>query len=443
MCSWSCYRFFLCMFVWLILNALNDSSRGTLKDSHESISDHSRSNDNLSSVSNEGAGVAVGVKDKLQELFALLVAGTATGSLAGVLRAAIGVQDLSEDTSTFCLFPISIIFLGLLIRVISVRLIQGKSHLKGWKIGVVIFDGFIVSSLLAIAMTTKLPPAVRWDGTISDNQLLWIPMGVVLGFLWGISFGGVRIIASYAMNSFFRSVDSGSNETEIGKANDLGAGFQSKTHLSRDLGSTSVEFDHTGDRFSTRRQLGGRPCSCCLAAPTLVAFLFFGLMASLNMCSYEKDDKDRHELPPGCPKNCEGADLTRFRLVEIDFSDTNLVRARLTNADLERANLRGAVLTDALMLRVDLRGADLSEADFSGADLRRAILLNAKFENTVLRGAYLGNATLQDLDLSTADLKDADLRDAAYNSKTIWPPGFDVQAAGLRIDEPEPRNRDD
>ena len=40
---------------------------------------------------------------------------------------------------------------------------------------------------------------------------------------------------------------------------------------------------------------------------------------------------------------------------------------------------------------------------------------------------------LQDLDLSTAEFQGADLRGASYSQRTVWPPGFDVEEAGMYL----------
>lgn len=61
------------------------------------------------------------------------------------------------------------------------------------------------------------------------------------------------------------------------------------------------------------------------------------------------------------------------------------------------------------------------------ADLRYANLRNANLRNANLRDANLRNANLYN-----AILYNANLRNAAANSRTLWPEGFDPQAAGVR-----------
>jgi uncharacterized protein YjbI with pentapeptide repeats len=92
------------------------------------------------------------------------------------------------------------------------------------------------------------------------------------------------------------------------------------------------------------------------------------------------------------------------------LAKADLSGANLSGADLIKANLGGADLTDADLRRAKLTGADLRGADLRGADLREAYLFR--------------------VDLREADLRGADLRGAEYSEATIWPDGFNPEAAG-------------
>jgi hypothetical protein len=247
-------------------------------------------------------------------------------------------------------------------------------------------------------------------------------------------FGSIKILAVRAIKGIVEKGESdGSHESTpraaLGEAVELvGEGELDEEHESR-------EHESNDGAIPPRTFKLWVPCSCLLAILALLAAMLFAIMASHGILSFEKMDKDVSRLPKGCPKVCQDVTLDRFKLGGFNFSGADLSRAKLREADLEGANLRNAILHDALMLGVDLRNADLSGADFTGADMREAILLNARLIRTRLRGVYLRKATLQDLDLSEADLAGADLRDAVYNKKTKWPPGFNVGSAGLRLDD--------
>jgi Pentapeptide repeats (8 copies) len=401
-----------------------------------------------------GALVASGVSEKLRELLTLVVSGVATGLLGGTLRAAAGIKDIGERASTFCLLPVSIVVFGVIIRLSSVGLIQGKGKLNGWKTGLAIVDGLIVSTLLAIAISAELPPAISWEGTVIQNQILWIPVGLALGFTWGVVFGSLRILVFRAIQNILQGRDLAGRRASTprlvlgGAVEVVGEGeydVEDDTQDGNQIGAPTAisSRDHRVQPKDGTEKLPVIPtqssklrvsgCSYLLAIPALLASMSFALMASMGIWESVKTDEDIGRLPKGCPKACQDVALDRLRLAGIDFSGADLSRAKLREADLEGANLRNAILRGALMFRVDLRNADLSGADLTRADLRRSVLLNARLTNTSLRGAYLRNATLQDLDLSTVDLVGADLRDAVYTRSTKWPAGFDIARAGLRL----------
>ena len=74
----------------------------------------------------------------------------------------------------------------------------------------------------------------------------------------------------------------------------------------------------------------------------------------------------------------------------------------------------------------NLRNIDLSEADLSKATLTEAVLVGAN-----LAGANLTGADLRGANLKGANLRGANLRGAFADEDTIWPEGFDPEAAGV------------
>jgi uncharacterized protein YjbI with pentapeptide repeats len=176
------------------------------------------------------------------------------------------------------------------------------------------------------------------------------------------------------------------------------------------------------------------------------------------------------------------ADLSGADLAEADLSGAQFVRADFHWADLRGANLSGANLTDANLREADLRGANLSGANLtranltseqglidlmwlggnhslrtnlSGANLSGANLSwanlsytgfvradlrvdfpGADLSGTDLSGANLADANLIEVNLSGANLSGANLsraylEGAKADVDTVWPEGFDPEAAGV------------
>ena len=91
------------------------------------------------------------------------------------------------------------------------------------------------------------------------------------------------------------------------------------------------------------------------------------------------------------------------------------------HADLREADLRGADLWGANLWGANLRGANLQGVNLWGANLRGANL----------RGADLQGADLRWANLWGANLRGADLQGADASARTVWPDGFDADAAGV------------
>ncbi len=158
--------------------------------------------------------------------------------------------------------------------------------------------------------------------------------------------------------------------------------------------------------------------------------------------------------------NLVEANLVGANLVEVNLQGANLAGANLSRAALIRANLVGAQLGWATLIKSNLVSAELGGATLTGAELReanlygahlgmanmrrasleaahleKANLLGVHLEGAVLTGANLASANLLWTDFSGARLDMADLRGATYNKHTVWPEGFDPEAAGaVKID---------
>jgi len=115
----------------------------------------------------------------------------------------------------------------------------------------------------------------------------------------------------------------------------------------------------------------------------------------------------------------------------------------------ERLDFQKVRFPDVYWYRVDGRGIDFYGADFTKAGLREAFLHKTVFygaclKECVLRDADLSEANLQEANLEGADLRGADLKganlakanltranlkNARADERTVWPEGFDAQAA--------------
>jgi hypothetical protein len=124
-------------------------------------------------------------------------------------------------------------------------------------------------------------------------------------------------------------------------------------------------------------------------------------------------------------------DLRRANLRHAHLEQANLYGADLKAAHLDGAHLERADLFGANLERVNLAEANLERAHLRAANLERANLYGANLEGADLGAAHLERANLYGTRLEGADLGAANLDGARADERTVWPEGFDWQAAGV------------
>jgi hypothetical protein len=130
------------------------------------------------------------------------------------------------------------------------------------------------------------------------------------------------------------------------------------------------------------------------------------------------------------PLDLRRTDLRLAILSDAYLEGVVLAGAQLDRSTLRRAHLEGANLAWADLVEVHAEGIHLEAASLPFADLTAAILEGAR-----LAGADLGRAILDGTNLAGADLDGANLQGAQSTERTVWPTGFDWQAAGVVLAE--------
>jgi uncharacterized protein YjbI with pentapeptide repeats len=166
----------------------------------------------------------------------------------------------------------------------------------------------------------------------------------------------------------------------------------------------------------------------------------------------------------------DGALIQDASFVRADLTGANFSAAEISDSEFFEAEMEGVSFAGAYLDNVELWGSTLSRADFSGASLNGVLLggsdlSGASFHQADLNGVSLEAANLSGADLSWArftdqpassfdlmvelsyailkganlegtELANAVLEGATYDDETIFPAGFDPEAAGMIRDEP-------
>jgi uncharacterized protein YjbI with pentapeptide repeats len=128
--------------------------------------------------------------------------------------------------------------------------------------------------------------------------------------------------------------------------------------------------------------------------------------------------------------NC---DLTRASLKKAKLCKANLERNDLINTDFTEANLAKARFYESQVVNTNFEQANLEGADFSQVKLIKNVSFQqANLSKANLRG-YNPRKPQKYLDLSSSNLNNVNLKEALYDLHTIFPKGFDPQAAGAYL----------
>jgi len=120
---------------------------------------------------------------------------------------------------------------------------------------------------------------------------------------------------------------------------------------------------------------------------------------------------------------CDTTDLEDGQLEGLCAPCISTLRGR----SFARSSLYSAMLQES-----DLSGCNFQDADLRGANLMGAIMVGANFCRANLSVDNLGGSTkLQGADLTSAILNQCNLAGATYDSNTLFPQGFNPEAAGM------------
>ena len=112
------------------------------------------------------------------------------------------------------------------------------------------------------------------------------------------------------------------------------------------------------------------------------------------------------------------ANLRGAFMTDVVFDGSDFTAANLITAFLGRSSLVHCCFRDCVAFSGGFRKADLSGADLAGAQVD---------------GAAFSGAQLQGARLLCTNLERATFAGAVYDAHTVWPEGFNPQAAGARL----------
>ena len=126
----------------------------------------------------------------------------------------------------------------------------------------------------------------------------------------------------------------------------------------------------------------------------------------------------------------EGANLKYANLANANLREAHLEGAKLKGVNLKDANLFGANLAGASLTDANLQNTNLEKADLFGVDLSFSNLQYANLQGANLSVVNFQETILLGTNLHTPWWNDTILKGAKYSNSTIFPDGFNPEAAG-------------
>mgnify|MGYP000185296155 CR=1 FL=1 len=163
-----------------------------------------------------------------------------------------------------------------------------------------------------------------------------------------------------------------------------------------------------------------------------ILFTIF-ILNRLQARRLKQSEKDALVLQMGSPDNTFAIEAVRQLRNKGWLEGVTLQKANLNYTNLSNANLYGANLNNASLIKARLHSANLSNANLSNASLHEAKLGRAYLIKADLSNADLRDADLRGAYLTGADLTGAKLSNTKYDHQTVWPHGFDPDAAGAKM----------
>lgn len=353
-------------------------------------------------------------KSKIFDIMLKGLAGIFIGLIIGLLRSFVP-DSLIQSNRNSNILILSLTTLGIFIYVMLFLLRNKWSVLSGRQKFIVIIEGFLCSIFIS-GLVTELRLAFFFpDGSVDKSSVYLLVTGMYFGLIFGVFFGGISgILQLLTSKPIWQAI--------IELFVDLFGREQ------RSISTVKYESD-----YSLYNE-GGKGCiirgsSLIVASLGLSCTFCLFLGQSVGII---KVPQTISELPENCPKNCSNVQLNHLKLANTDFSDADFQKSSLFDAELsdskfDRANLQDVVIAAAIFhkctfLETDLRGVNASEANFQGSDLRGADLSGANMQSADFRG----------VDLRETKMSGTKFTNAKYDSSTMFPPGFNPEAAGFR-----------
>ncbi len=141
--------------------------------------------------------------------------------------------------------------------------------------------------------------------------------------------------------------------------------------------------------------------------------------ASTEMAPAESLVQQPAELPSGQQKKKPGWDMSRWNMVDADFSGLKNLHEKFSSSNMQRCLFIGSDMSGLLLKSNNVDSCDFSGSDISGSHIQNSNLLNNLFKDCSLTEAEFSGSNIMGCDFSGADFTGTAFKSGGFQNNTM------------------------
>jgi uncharacterized protein YjbI with pentapeptide repeats len=141
--------------------------------------------------------------------------------------------------------------------------------------------------------------------------------------------------------------------------------------------------------------------------------------ASIEMASAESLVKQTAELPSGKQKKKPSWDMSRWNMVDADFTGLKNLHEKFSSSNMQRCLFIGSDMSGLLLKSNNVDSCDFSGSDISGSHIQNSNLLNNLFKDCSLTEVEFSGSNITGCDFSGADFTGASFKSGGLQNNTM------------------------
>jgi len=135
--------------------------------------------------------------------------------------------------------------------------------------------------------------------------------------------------------------------------------------------------------------------------------------------SVQSLDNQQAEVPSGKQKKKPGWDMSRWNLLDADFSGLKNLNEKFSSSNIQRCLFIGSDLSSLFLKSNNVDSCDFSGSDISGSHIQNSNLLNNLFKGCSLKETEFSGSYIMGCDFSDADFTGAAFKSGGFQNNPV------------------------